>query len=69
MRKTNLRSPEQIAHASLVTIRELSESTGYSVAFLYDKAAQGCFQIINGKVSKAEALAAWAQAWEVKGAA
>ena len=66
MRKVNHRTPEQISHASLVTVRELAESTGYSVAFLYQKASEGCFRIINGKCSKTEALAAWSNGWAVK---
>jgi len=68
MRKVNHRTPEQISHASLVTVRELAESTGYSVAFLYQKASEGCFQVIAGKCKKDEALAAWECGWKTKAA-
>ena len=50
-------------NAKLGTVREASQHTGISISKLYERANEGCFDLIDSKVEYAQVLDSWRQGW------
>ena len=50
-------------NAKLGSVREASDHIGVGATKLYEKANEGCFDLIDGKVEFEQVLDSWRQGW------